>query len=152
MADLLDLLFSFQGRIGRRAWWIGFLLVLVASIGGTLLLDPQFLLSAPARLPAPADTIWQLAMLIPGTAITVKRFNDRDWPFWLGYGYALFGAALLLAEHVGFLPPEPSATDKVVLLVSLPVLLFVFIDNGFLRGTPGPNRYGPPPLEARGTA
>ena len=49
--------------------------------------------SADEAVPPPSwpDTLWQLAWLVPGTAITVKRFNDRDWPWWLGYAFGAVG-------------------------------------------------------------
>lgn len=155
MANLIDLLTSFHGRIGRESWWLGFVIILVASIAGTMVLNPDALSLDPDVVAPPvwADTIWQLVLLVPGTAITVKRFNDRDWPFWLGYAYGVIGAVLTIALHFGFLmQPEPSAAEVVVLFLSLPVLLFAFIDNGFLRGMKGANRYGPDPLEASGHA
>ncbi len=148
---LKDLFFGFNGRIPRRSWWPAFVSILVASVGGSLLVDPNAISIDPdvKTLPAWPDTIWQLALLIPGTAITVKRFNDRDWPFWLGYSYGVAGAAVIIARHYGYLTePEASAGEMTVLFLSLAVLLFAFVDNGFLRGTKGPNRYGPDPLQA----
>ncbi len=84
------------------------------------------------------------------TAITVKRFNDRDWPNWFGYALGVLGLALILAEQAGFLvdPDAASAADWVIFFVAAVILCAAFIDNGFLRGTPGPNRYGPNPLES----
>lgn len=153
MKNLVDLLFSFNGRICRKSWWLGFVIVLVASIGGSLVLDPNaFNLDPDVPLqPTLPDTIWQLALLIPGTAITVKRFNDRDWPFWLGYAYGVFGAVMTLSIYRGFLGgPELSMAEMAALLLSLAVMLFAIIDNGFMVGTKGENRYGPDPLSAHG--
>ncbi len=85
-------------------------------------------------------------LIIPATAITVKRFNDRDWPNWLGYAVGLAGALFTIGPHFGFLAgPEVSTSEGIALLIILLPILFAFIDNGFLRGTSGPNRYGPDP-------
>jgi uncharacterized membrane protein YhaH (DUF805 family) len=67
-----------------------------------------------------ADLIVNLLLLWPALAVSVKRWHDRDKSGWW------------------------------VLLNLLPVIgwLWAWIDNGFLRGTPGPNRFGEDPLAA----
>ena len=52
-----------------------------------------------------------------------------------------------VAPHFG-LPIDPTAggVGAVAFWLSAAVLLFAFVDNGFIRGTAGPNRYGPDPL------
>jgi uncharacterized membrane protein YhaH (DUF805 family) len=152
MAYLMYLLFGFEGRSCRKAWWLGTLLVAVASVGGTLLLDPSVfdLNRASPRTPSWPDTIWQLALVIPGTALMVKRFNDRNWPYWLGFLFGALGAGLTLERHFDvFLPGFASRPENVVIVGVGLLFLFAFIDNGFLRGSFGPNRYGPDPLVKR---
>lgn len=58
-----------------------------------------------------------LAVAWPAVAISAKRWHDRDRSAWW------------------------------VLVALLPVVgwLWALLDNGFVRGTPGPNRFGPPP-------
>ncbi|MEF2073295.1 DUF805 domain-containing protein [Consotaella aegiceratis] len=60
-----------------------------------------------------------VALLYPLTAIAVKRFHDRGKAGW----WAL----------IGFVPVVGS--------------LWLIVENGFLAGTKGPNRYGPDPLQ-----
>ena len=147
MNALVKLLTTFTGRIPRRQWWIGFIITFVGSIAGTLLFNPDMLVSDEAVPPQWPDTFWQLAWLVPATAITVKRFNDRDWPWWLGYAFAAFGAFLYVAPHFGLLiDPEAGGVGTATFWLLLVVILAVSIDNRFLRGTRGPNRYGPDPL------
>jgi uncharacterized membrane protein YhaH (DUF805 family) len=149
---LFDLYFNFDGRIGRGAWWLGALGLLFASVGGTLAISPHvfdFHGLAP-RLPNWPDTIWQLALVIPATALMVKRFNDRDRPFWTGYAYGMLAALLTVAPHFGIFVAE-RMDHRSTALLALFVLAYFFalIDNGFLRGTAGPNQYGPDPQAAR---
>ena len=147
MPNLITLLTTFNGRINRQQWWIGFVIILVGSLIGTLLLNPEHLTAEKIPPPSWPDTIWQLVLLIPGTAITVKRFNDRDWPWWLGYATALISLLLYLPDHFGMqINPEVGGLGTFVFWGVLAILLLVLIDNGFLRGTDGPNRYGPDPL------
>ena len=77
-----------------------------------------------ARVPSDtADRVVNLLLVWPALAVSVKRWHDRDKSGWW------------------------------VLINLLPVIgwLWALIDNGLLRGTPGPNRYGDDPLaESRG--
>jgi uncharacterized membrane protein YhaH (DUF805 family) len=86
----------------------------LALIGGGLI---GLALLRIAGVPAlPAERIVNLALLWPALAVSVKRWHDRDKSAWW-------------------------------LLVNLvPVIgqLWAIVENGFLAGTPGPNRYGPP--------
>ena len=83
------------------------------------------------------------------TAITVKRFNDRDWLYWLGYGYGLIASVQIIALHFGFLAGPALSTREAIYVAIFGLLgLFIVIVNGFLRGTPGPNGYGTDPLQS----
>jgi uncharacterized membrane protein YhaH (DUF805 family) len=67
--------------------------------------------------PERAERWVNLLIAWPAIAISVKRWHDRDKSGWW------------------------------VLIVLVPVIgqLWALIDNGFLRGTRGPNRFGPEP-------
>ncbi len=150
MTGIVELLTTFGGRIGRQQWWIGFVIVLLGSIVGTLLFDPASITSDVPTPPSWPDTIWQLAWLWPGTAITVKRFNDRGWPWWLGYVISAVTLIFILPPHFGLvIEPGVGGTREVISWLVLAVLLLTFIDNGFIRGTAGPNHFGPDPLAGK---
>jgi uncharacterized membrane protein YhaH (DUF805 family) len=107
--SLVSLLTSFHGRISRKPWWIGILILFIVDLCATLLVfNPEFLTDAKRPPPDWPETIWRLAWLIPLTAITVKRFNDRDWPFWLGYAVAALHTIDYVAPYFGF-PINPEA-------------------------------------------
>ena len=150
MPNFLNLLLSFKGRIGRASWWLGFVLTVIGNIVGVVLFDKTlFDPDAPANTPpGTADTLWQLLMVVPLTAITVKRFNDRDSPVWVGYAFGALSAALALGSYFGIdLSPQSPGGVQMILFWRLSVAgLFVLVENGFMRGTDGPNRYGPDPL------
>jgi uncharacterized membrane protein YhaH (DUF805 family) len=71
-----------------------------------------------------ADLLVNLLLVWPALAVSVKRWHDRDKSGWW------------------------------VLLNLVPVVgwLWALIDNGFLRGTDGPNRFGEDPLAQRGVS
>lgn len=68
--------------------------------------------------PQPAETIVDLLLFWPLLAVSVKRWHDRDRSGWW----------------------------VLVLLLPLVGWLWALIDNGFVRGTAGPNRFGSAPL------
>lgn len=64
-----------------------------------------------------AEFLVNLVLLVPAVAVSAKRWQDRNRsPWW-------------------------------VLIALIPVFgwLWALLDNGFVRGTPGPNRFGPEP-------
>ena len=144
---MLNLLTTFGGRINRRQWWTGFILVLLGSIFGTLLFNPETFTAEGLPPLSWPDTIWQLVWIVPGMAIAVKRFNDRDWPWWLGYAYGVLGAFLIVAPHLGLaIVPDDGPVTATIFWLSTAAIVGAVVDNGFLPGTRGANRYGPEPL------
>lgn len=145
--DWKTLFFSFDGRIGRRTWWLASIFLLSTGTVLTTLINPQGWLGAP---PTPADTLLSLAMIIPETAVSVKRFNDRDWPQWMPYGISLSMIVLTVLLHYQLILERdpPTIADALIVAAVLAMIAVVIIDNGMRRGTTGANRYGPDPLAA----
>lgn len=76
------------------------------------------LLGIAGAEPQTSEWVVNLVLLYPALAVSAKRWQDRGRsPAW-------------------------------VLVVLIPVIgwLWALLDNGFVRGTPGPNRFGPAPL------
>ena len=123
---MADLLFGFQGRVNRAKWWLVALSVFVVEMivfaaiagGAAMSGDPQEIASAIG--PIAGGVIFVMVVLATWIhiAVAVKRYHDRNKSGWW------------------------------VLIVFLPVIggLWYLIECGFLRGTPGPNTYGPDPL------
>ncbi|MDP3084907.1 MAG: DUF805 domain-containing protein [Rubrivivax sp.] len=89
----------------------------LALFGLTLLLQT---LLAVARVPSGTASTWvQMLLLWPAVAVSIKRWHDRDKSGWW------------------------------VLIVLLPLVgwLWALIDNGFLAGTRGANRFGDDPVQ-----
>lgn len=145
--DFAYILSSTQGRIPRSQWWAG--LVVLVIIGVVLALIIGWVLG-PTLIGLIATLILQVILLYPSYALSAKRFQDRNKPG----GLALIGIGLgilqTLARLVGLSNPlAPTAVDYILGIALLIVGIWYLIELGILRGTIGPNQYGPDPLEGR---
>jgi uncharacterized membrane protein YhaH (DUF805 family) len=113
------LLFSFEGRVGRGAYWglVVASLVLFGVLGGASVMS-----MLNATDPAAAGGGMSMAMMVagllflwPALAIQAKRWHDVDKSAWW--------ILINLVPAVGG--------------------LIALVFNGFIAGTPGTNRFGP---------
>jgi uncharacterized membrane protein YhaH (DUF805 family) len=74
---LRQLLFSFDGRIGRRTWWLWG----VAALLG-LAMYATVLLRVAGVSATTTDTVVNLLLLWPALALSVKRWHDRGKSGW----------------------------------------------------------------------
>ena len=145
------LLFSFSGRINRAKYWLVVLLMvlvlLVATAIGALVFP-----SGAVGMAVPGVIVLLVivvAVFVSGVAIATKRLHDRDKSAWW---------LLLFYLAPGFLGAIGDLTGDVGLIfhiVSVAISIWALVELGFLRGTTGPNRFGPDPLataEARPVA
>ncbi|MDF0521337.1 DUF805 domain-containing protein [Bradyrhizobium yuanmingense] len=161
-------LFRFDGRMGRAGFWCSLIFVLCSMI--LLLLLSLSVMSALGsevksfnlnaedvfKIVDPATYRWSLLDNVPvlllkvvATALTlwidlaimVKRLHDRDKSAWwlLAY-FVLPGLFKQFAERL----PDTYWILPLA-LASMVLPLWGFIETGFLRGTKGPNRFGPDP-------
>jgi len=139
--DLKHLLLSFEGRISRQTFWIGFAVLFAAEIAAQSLaqrIDGE-------RLGAIVD----LAFTYPEFALFTKRANDRNTPIWvLGVFFAV-GVLLNFLSIVGWAgtTEERSAQFMLVLAVWAILALALLVDLGFRPGVVGRNQFGPDPLD-----
>ncbi len=123
---------SFDGRIGRQSWWLGsivlivlqwvvmLILSLVAGSGMMNAMDPnnpQAMGQAMGAFSIPFIII-VLVFLWPGLALYAKRWHDRGKSGWW--------TLIMLVPFIG--------------------ALWALVECGFLKGTEGPNQYGPDPV------
>jgi uncharacterized membrane protein YhaH (DUF805 family) len=141
-----------DGRIGRKQWWIGVTGIILASIVlGIILnivgLNPQSPLGSLVAV---------LILLYPNYCLSLKRRHDRnnngmDLKILLGVSVFL---SLVMALGIGVeyveLAGETIATPNGLMsaLYFLVALggIYLFVNLGILKGTEGPNDYGPDPL------
>jgi uncharacterized membrane protein YhaH (DUF805 family) len=141
--SMMQLLFSFQGRLNRKPYWMTVIATMVIII---VLLLFALILIREHRFEFAGLTLALLVILyIPliwiGLAIGAKRLHDRDKSaWWLLVFYAapgILSTAGNRLEDVGFI---------ILHVISFAISVWAFVELGCLRGTPGPNRYGPDPL------
>lgn len=148
----LALLFSFQGRINRAKFWLAILVYVVASFLIFLLLGAvgeAFDIDASMATYYVVAAIIYIPILISGIAVGIKRLHDRNKSGWWllffylapwalnGIGWALGGGA----EEDG-----ASVVNLFFSVASFAISIWMLVELGFLRGTVGPNQYGPDPL------
>lgn len=145
--DWVKLFFSFNGRIRRSHYWIGWAIVFVASL---ILAVIPFL------------NVLGLLFYWPHLAIGVKRLHDMGKTGWLiAIPYVVqIAAAIYLFGSVGFavfadpdrlenMPPEEALAlmgpGFGALMLSFVVALGFWIWMGVAEGKQGTNKYGPDP-------
>jgi uncharacterized membrane protein YhaH (DUF805 family) len=139
-------LFSFGGRTSRIGYWrtqIGLLLVMAAFwCGGLVLADATGAGAWSAVALAGCAPVYWLAL-----ALLFRRLPDRNKSAWW---LLPFQATPLALAIVG--PQQlAKAGDLIaglVVLADVVLVLWAFVEIGLLRGTRGPNRYGPDPQSA----
>jgi len=165
-----DIFFGFRGRINRKIYWAGTVLVGVAGFLFAALL--AYLATgnpfAPEVWERPADktSLWEPVWLAyfgflvwSSTALAVKRLHDRNRPVWIWYVYYILALALtLLPIKASPAAPAPAPSvlgipaERLSLFISALSLVlavfagYIFFELGVFRGQRGPNAYGEDPL------
>lgn len=117
--DFQQFYLSAQGRVNRKQWWLYLVLpVFVVSIILSVIDGSMGTIDTETGLGL-LSGIWTLIILIPSILVHIKRFHDRDKSGWW------------------------------VLIGLIPIIggIWLLIELGFLKGTDGPNRFGPPVVD-----
>jgi len=155
-----NLLFGFGGRINRAKWWLTVLIYIIISVVAAII---------AASVGETVGNLVTLAAIIPQLWIYlaggVKRLHDLNrtgaWlvVFILGpiilviLFFVIVGMDVLVAIANQNLDAATIArvgiTGGIVGLLVFILGVWALIWLGCLRGTVGPNQYGPDPLEGR---
>ena len=163
---ILHLFFGFSGRINRGKYWLTlviwvliWIVAIVAFVLGGLAIYDRNLQDGSLPTPEDFDAFWRmvwdygaLSLIIfvfmivswvSALAIGVKRLHDRDRSGWWIVLFYFGPAVLQAAQHSA----ESETLASILLGVgAFAVSIWALVELGFLRGTRGPNRFGPDPL------
>jgi uncharacterized membrane protein YhaH (DUF805 family) len=154
------LFFSFDGRANRAKWWLTVLIFVILSVIIWLVILPIFGYTIwNVQADATANLLSIVITLIfayPATAVMVKRLHDRNRPAWLAAVLWAPTVLTLLGQLTGitFTAQDvggqtvmvPTMLGWIINLATLVIGIWALIELGCLRGTRGPNQYGPDPL------
>jgi uncharacterized membrane protein YhaH (DUF805 family) len=135
--DWKNLYLNLEGRTNRQPFWLGLLAMIVATwvlefilfgaFGVSVMptVDPNADPAAAAaaasammsKMVVPMGILW-LIVIWPAICLYAKRWHDRDKSGW----WSLIGLVPIIGG------------------------IWMLVELGFLRGTEGPNRFGPDPL------
>jgi uncharacterized membrane protein YhaH (DUF805 family) len=137
-----------EGRIARQTYWIG--IVIITLVGVPTIVAAAFVAGGTGAAIANLFFLWC------GFALSVKRAQDRNLHYLFVAAY--FGLLALLtsvqASTKGGISDkmmDPSIAPRILVgivsVVFIAYVVFLFVQLGCLRGTIGPNKYGPDPLQ-----
>jgi uncharacterized membrane protein YhaH (DUF805 family) len=143
----IDLLFGFEGRVGRAQFWLALLIWFIVFVVVTLL---GLLVSTSLDAWINVNLIFVVVFVILLVPVGIKRLHDRNRRGW-------WILLLLGGPTVAFLLGQMFAADEldgdeiptaimVVQYAGLAILLWALLELGFIRGTIGANPHGPDPV------
>jgi uncharacterized membrane protein YhaH (DUF805 family) len=149
---VLTLFLSFRGRAGRAGYWLVSLtwlvLASVLSYVWTEIGASDFQIGRN-HLGDAALVLILLPLLVSCVAVCVTRLHDRNksagWLF-------LFAFCPALIETIASLGDLDSGLMVSLMVLSRVILIWGFVELACLRGTRGPNRFGPDPLSGAAAA
>ena len=155
-----NLLFGFSGRINRAKWWLSILVYIIVGVVAAII---------AAVVGETVGNLVTLVAVIPqiwiALAAGAKRLHDLNrtaaWLVLFVLGpvvliilfFVIAGMDVVLALATGDLDAATlarvGAIGAILGLLWLILAIWALIWFGCLRGTVGPNQYGPDPLEGR---
>jgi uncharacterized membrane protein YhaH (DUF805 family) len=152
-------LFGFRGRINRAKYWLWVLLYFSVALGLGLI---TFAINLPL-VNVIVELVFLVLVVFTNLAVTAKRLHDRNKSAWwllifaLGPGVvAGLGLGLIVsASDISGSGAASSGNSVAIVIgwlamvVAIVLALWAFVELACLRGSIGPNRYGPDPLEGR---
>jgi uncharacterized membrane protein YhaH (DUF805 family) len=145
-----------DGRISRQPFWIGAIIIGVIQIVIALLIFPAMGMGAATPGGGWASLILFLIIAYPLYSLMVKRRHDKDnngldaliYLVLIGVLQLVqaFGLAFTIVDVNGTPVPTPTTLYWVLTVVVGIYAIYMLVVLGFLKGTAGPNTYGPDPL------
>lgn len=140
---------SFAGRAPRAEYWWFYL---AWFIGDRVLTVVDKALLGDLEL---LSIIFGLGLLVPWTAVMVRRLHDIDRTGWWLAAAAFVGAVVLGLIATGLLSDSftgPGGALSIVAVIAVVVTALVLLIFFVTPGTAGRNRFGPDPYASDGEA
>jgi uncharacterized membrane protein YhaH (DUF805 family) len=152
---------GFEGRLNRRPWWIGVIILIVVGFilswilglifGTGMMIDPAIAtdptaMSAYLQKAGWVGLITSIVLAYPYLAITVKRRHDRNNNGYDAMGLIAFSIIWNLLTALGVVSSVSGVGQAVSVIIGI-YAIYILVVVGFLKGTAGPNTYGPDPLQ-----
>ena len=144
--ELKTFLFSFKGRVSRKEYNLYFLLPYVLIYLALNMIDIAMGLYDQKTATGLLSGIFSLVSLWPMLSLTSKRFQDRAVT---GWRQAIYFVVLVVGAGVaanGMLTASMTMISVGFFIAVASIVVFI-AEICFLKGTDGPNKYGPDPLE-----
>ena len=143
--NALNLFTQVEGRIPRQTYWLG--IIVITVVGLPVIAVATYLGGGTG------GAIANLLFLWCGFALSAKRAQDRGKHYlfvaaYFGLLAVLTNLSVSQSKMMSGMAAQPSPLLVVVSLLFLAYVVFLFIELGLRRGTIGPNRYGPDPIES----
>jgi uncharacterized membrane protein YhaH (DUF805 family) len=152
--ELLRYIFGFEGRINRAHIWVGAIL--------NLILSNVFDLLSPLGTRVFGQVIGEiifgginLLLIASFISLEVRRLHDRNksgwWLLLQSLPFVVLIAFLYILSGSEDASTNTGIAQHLLTWASLPVwavFIWFFVQLFCLRGTIGPNRFGPDPLES----
>lgn len=144
--NLIHLLFGFQGRINRAKFWLALLIYVVFFFGGLMIVMAA---TSSFTTMFGAALLLYVPIIVSGIALGIKRLHDRNKSGW--WLLAFYLGPLLLQAIGYYVLAGPDGVDgglpyQILMLASFAINIWALIELGCLRGSIGPNQYGPDPI------
>lgn len=151
--DWRTLFFSFRGRLNRAKYWLAFLISAAISAVCILILAPLVngvqmgmygggtggIIAVIALM-----VIVLIVIFCSSLAIAFKRLHDRNKSgVWLLLFWLAPSVLNAIGQSIG-----GNGAGAFVALVGAALAIWGLVEIGFLKGTNGPNDYGPDPITA----
>jgi uncharacterized membrane protein YhaH (DUF805 family) len=160
MNNLISNFTSMDGRLNRQPWWIGVIILIIVGLIVSWILGLIFgtgVMMNPATLTDPAalsgyvqkagwvGLITGIILAYPYLAITVKRRHDRNNNGYDAMGLIGLNIVWQLLTALGVLSALSGIGQAISVIIGI-YAIYILVVVGFLKGTAGPNQYGPDPL------
>jgi len=134
--NLWALLFSFRGRLNRGPYWLA---LIAAGLVSLVFSVVSFVIIGKSAI-----VVLSVLAFVPGIwislALMIKRLHDRDKSaWWLLLFYLVPPVLQVIGQLLG-------SARLILDPIAGGISIWAIIELGFLRGTDGPNKFGPDPL------